>query len=143
MGEAGRTWAKGDNYEVVIEGAWAKIRVWRRPDLSFERGASLAEELSGLLGQLARGAVADVKGLAFDLRTAPPLIGKRTRAALANAAAACEISHVRLSLICSSSAQRALLEHVIGRHSLHCLVFADEEPAMAWLRSDGQAPRAG
>jgi hypothetical protein len=125
-------WASGDNYDVRIEDGLARIRVWRRPDLSFERGAALAEEMTGHLHALARGVEPGVRGIVFDLREAPPLMGKRTRAAMARAAEQCEASRVRLAMLAASEAQGTILRHALGREHARVRIFTDEGAAAAW-----------
>lgn len=135
MTAAGSVWAKGANYEIVIVDGRATIRVWRRPDLSFEAGAALGEEMGGHALSLARGAIRGVQGVVFDLREAPPLMGKRTRAAMAKVAAACETSTVRVAFLAASEAQSTILRLAVGANATHTRVTVDERDAIAWVTS--------
>lgn len=70
----------GGNYRIERVGSVLVDVVWKRPDLSREEGARLAEEASALLVQLA--ADATLTSLILDLTDAPSTWGPRTNAAL-------------------------------------------------------------
>jgi hypothetical protein len=72
-------YASGGNYTIELDpDGLAHVRVWRRTDVDSETGARFAEEQLAHLRVLARRC----KGLVFDVRDAPPVVGPKTEAAL-------------------------------------------------------------
>lgn len=71
-----------ENFSIDVDGdAVARVRVWKRPDLPFDKGAELARRMLATTHGLAGDARA--RGLVLDLREAPVLVGPRTRSTLA------------------------------------------------------------
>jgi NAD(P)-dependent dehydrogenase (short-subunit alcohol dehydrogenase family) len=72
--------ATGDNYTLHVVSGVVVLRVWSRRDISYARGAALAQEKVQVLGQLAGRE--DVRALYFDLVDAAPVVGPITEAAV-------------------------------------------------------------
>jgi hypothetical protein len=137
MQSTGRVFASGANYEIVVEGRRAIARVWNRPELSFERGARLAEEVLAHIIELAKRTPAEVTGVLMDVRDTKPLVGKRTRAVVTEIAAACAEGRVRLAFLASSPVTRTLIDAAIGGSAGGAAVFPDEDQALAWIAEPG------
>lgn len=99
---------EGGNFSIDLEGGVATLRVWRRPDLSFDEGARLALVILDHIRKLAAGG--DARGFIMDLREAPPLTGKRTRATLTEIVGTCEVAGKRIGILLAAGAQRVILE---------------------------------
>ena len=72
--------AQGDNYMLHVVAGVAVLRVWSRKDISYARGAALAQEKVQVLERLALRE--DVRALFFDLVDAAPVVGPITEAAV-------------------------------------------------------------
>lgn len=76
-------YAEGGNYRVIIgtDGV-AHFRVWRRPDVSREVGASYAREMVTVFDRLTTEPWLRVRGVVFDLVEATVTWGPVTQAAI-------------------------------------------------------------
>ena len=76
-------YAEGGNYRVLIgtDGV-VHFRVWRRPDVSREVGASYAREMVTVFDRLAMEPWMRVRGVVFDLAEATTTWGPVTQAAI-------------------------------------------------------------
>lgn len=72
--------ASGDNFTMHIDRGVVVLRVWSRRDMSFARGAALAQAKLDHLRQLVTRP--DVSALIFDLIDAPAVIGPVTEQAV-------------------------------------------------------------
>lgn len=108
--------ASGGNYQVDLTKGIAVCKVWKRPDLSREEGAALAQEKIVLLSRLAQGPRSMARALIVDLRQAPTAWGPRTQAALEEIFSAWETAGRRLALlVADDSLQLMLLRQAIER----------------------------
>ena len=133
----GRRYAGGDNYEATIDGPVAMMRVWRRPDLSFERGAVLAAEVASHLQDFAEGKAPGVTAIILDITAAPEHVGKKTREAVGFVLTRCETLGIRLALVISTNTQAVIMDHVVARNGVapeHVRVVRDVTEALAWVR---------
>lgn len=126
-------YASGGNYVIEIDAdGVAYVRVWRRPDVDSETGARFAEEKLAHLRVLARRC----KGLVFDLREAPPVVGPRTEATLAAVLSMFDGARKRCAfLVGGNPVQQLQLRRLIAAHSSpHGRVESDLVKARAWAR---------
>lgn len=134
---------EGANYSVSHDGEIAVVKVWKRPDLSFEDGARLAEEIAGHLLAIVAGTLVDATGIVLDLREAPDLIGKRTREAMGDVLLRCEAAGFRFAIVIRSATQAVIVERVTqdpneGRARYVHLTRSYDE-ALGWVaESTGQ-----
>ncbi len=103
------SWAAGDNYRIDLVRTIAWVKVWKRPDLNRERGATLAREKVTLLRKLADGPRSMAKALLLDLREAPTSWGPMTQAALAEILSAWEHAGRRVAILLSSDPVQGVL----------------------------------
>lgn len=110
------------------------LRVWKRPDLPFERGAELARRILETTRALAHDDRA--RGLVLDLREAPVLTGPRTRATLAELVGAWETANKRVGALLLPGVQRVTLEPALAEAGPTCARFLDgADDARAWARA--------
>lgn len=122
--------AAGANYAIELDDRIATLRVWRRPDLSFDEGARLAVEILGHIRRLAGDS--GVVGFVMDLREAPALTGKRTRAVLADVVGACEAASKPIGVVVTD-VQRATLEQPLMQSGpTRARLCSDVESARTW-----------
>jgi hypothetical protein len=126
----GRPYAEGENFRFELDTrAHLTCRVWKRPDLDAEAGASLAHAMAAVWTR-AGADPAVVAGL-FDLREAPPVFGPRTEEAFRNALG--RVGGKRLALLCSTNAvQKLQLQRIAAGHP-HVLVADSADVAEAHL----------
>jgi hypothetical protein len=103
------SWASGDNYRIDLVRTIAWVKVWKRPDLTRERGATLAREKVTLLRKLADGPRSMAKALLLDLREAPTSWGPMTQAALAEILSAWEHAGRRIAILLSQDPVQGVL----------------------------------
>ena len=72
--------ASGDNFTIHVADGVVRLRVWSRRDMSYARGAELAQKKVDVLREVARRA--GVVGLLFDLTEAAPVVGPVTEDAV-------------------------------------------------------------
>ncbi|MBX3260291.1 MAG: hypothetical protein KIS78_29440 [Labilithrix sp.] len=126
--------AEGANFTIDLDEGVATLRVWKRPDLSFEEGARLAltirDHVVGLVGSDA----SEARGFIMDLRDAPTLTGKQTRATLGEIVRACEAASCPVGVLLSPGVQRATLEEALsGSGPTRARIFAEPSAARAWI----------
>lgn len=129
------------NFTIDLEGdGVAVLRVWKRPDLPFERGAELARRIHTTTSTLARDD--RTVGLVLDLRDAPVLTGPRTRTTLAELVAVWETVGKRVGILTLPGVQRVTLEPGLASAARTCARFVagGTEEARAWAAS---TPRSG
>ena len=126
--------AKGNNYEIHLEGTLARCRVWRRPDLTMAQGAECAREKVAHFRALAGGRA---KTMLFDLSEAPVVAGPKSQAALGEMFNAFERAHKRIAIVSRDGMQELQLSRLANEQaSTRGRVFTDREAAIRWL-SDG------
>lgn len=135
--------ARGGNYEITIERAIARARVFRRPDVDSAEGARFAEDiradvLRAIDDPLVRGAIVDV-------REAPPVTGPSTRATLGRLAAACGNAGRRLAFVPGDHpTQRLQLSAIVSDHAAtSAAVCLTIEAAEAWVLRGEPPPSSG
>ena len=124
--------AEGENYRIELDGAIAHCRVWSRPDLDFEAGARLAAQKVLICSSLASG---DARGLLFDLREAPKVIGPKTQNSLIQILAAWEHAGRPIAVIVSPASLQRLQLSRLAREAApqHAEIFVDFDLAREWL----------
>lgn len=129
-----------DNFTIDLhDDGVVMLRVWKRPDLPFEKGAALARRMLATASALARDDRA--KGLVFDLRDAPVLTGPRTRGTLAELVGAWEAAGKRVGVLLLPGVQRMTLEPDLARAARTCARFADvPEQARDWALGAATSP---
>lgn len=134
MGEDGRAMRvdEGDNFTIDLsDDGVAMLRVWKRPDLPFDKGAELARRILATTRSLARDDRAS--GLVLDLRDAPVLTGPRTRGTLAEVVSAWEAAGKRVGILLLPGVQRATLEPDLAKAGRRCARFVEApEDARGW-----------
>lgn len=123
---------EGDNYKLSVANNVLRLEVWERRDLSFERGAELAEEIG-------RHIVTEVRrpgiiGVLIDFRKAPVVWGPVTEAAIGRFMMSVVDAKRRLAAVSTDAVQRFQVENVVrdcapGRG----LMFDNLEAALQWL----------
>lgn len=103
------SWASGDNYRIDLVRTIAWVKVWKRPELTRERGATLAREKVTLLRKLADGPRSMAKALLLDLRDAPTSWGPMTQAALAEILSTWEQAGRRIAILLSPDPVQGVL----------------------------------
>lgn len=98
---------EGGNYAIDLEESVATLRVWKRPDLTFDEGARLAVMILEDVRRIV--ASADVRGFIMDLRDAPTLTGKRTRGTLSEIVGVCEAAKKPIGVLLAAGVQYATL----------------------------------
>jgi hypothetical protein len=134
MAAAKASYAEGDNFEIIIAKRLATVRVWQRPDLSYQAGAALAQRISDHVRALAEDA--SVEALLIDQREAPPLIGKTTRAAISEMVATCTAKRKPIALLSSLGVQHAIMRRIVHAETLG-RAFTSVDDAQRWLLSAG------
>ncbi|MBX3217971.1 MAG: hypothetical protein KF850_38550 [Labilithrix sp.] len=129
--------AEGENFTIELDEGVATLRVWKRPDLSFEEGARLAltirDHVVGFVG--AGGSTA--RGFIMDLRDAPTLTGKQTRATLGEIVRACEAARCPVGVLLSPGVQRVTLEDALSESGpTRARFFADPSDARSWISAE-------
>lgn len=122
---------EGGNYSIDLEGGVATLRVWRRPDLTFDEGARLAVMILDDVRRVA--ARTDAKGFVMDLREAPALTGKRTRATLAEIVGVFEAAKKPISVLLARGVQHATLTTPLSATGpTTARFFTEPDTARAW-----------
>jgi hypothetical protein len=125
---------EGGNYAIDLDSGIATLRVWRRPDLTFDEGAQLAALILADMRELAGGT--EARGFVMDLRDAPVLAGKRTRAVLCAIVGACEAADKPIGVLLNTGVQRTLLERELAPSApSRARFFAEPSVALGWLAS--------
>ncbi len=130
---ASRRFAAGGNYAIDIDDAGvAELRVWRRPDVDSVTGARFAEEK---IAHLRRLAIGQAKGLVFDLRDAPPVVGPKTEAALGSILEIFEGVRKRITMLVSdNSVQQLQIKRLVTKHAPRFgRVDTDPREARTWV----------
>ncbi len=125
--------ARGGNYEITIERAVARARVFRRPDVDAAEGARFAE---GIRADVLRALEAPlVRGAIVDVREAPPVTGPSTRATMGRLAQDCEAAGRRLAFLPGEHpTQRLQLSAIVSDHAPRtAAVCTTIEAAEAWV----------
>lgn len=122
-----------ENFSIDVDGdAVARVRVWKRPDLPFDKGAELARRMLATTRGLAGDARA--RGLVLDLREAPVLVGPRTRSTLAELVGAWEAAGKRVGVVLVPGVQRVTLEPGLTEAAPTCArVTGTTDEAHAWV----------
>ena len=140
---APKRYASGGNYVIDIDDEGVvELRVWKRPDVDSITGARFAEEKIALLRKLALG---PAKGLVFDLRDAPPVVGPKTEAALGAMLEIFEGVRKRVTMLAGdSSVQQLQVKRLIAKHAPR-FGRADTDPreARAWARGAASSSPPG
>lgn len=103
-------YAEGGNYRVTLDaGGVAHVRVWRRPDVSREVGASWAREKIRIFGQLAIEPWPRVRGIIVDLVEAPTSWGPTTEQALAEMFSTVEVARRWLAVVTAADALQMMM----------------------------------
>lgn len=128
----GGSWASGANYRIDLVRTIAWVKVWKRPDLTREQGAMLAQEKVTRLRQLATGPRSMAKALLLDLREAPTSWGPTTQAALGDIVVAWEAARRRIAvLLAPDHVQGVLMRSLIKEISPQNLrMFQQEAEAL-------------
>lgn len=129
------SFASGANYSVDLDEEVAIVKVWKRPDLSFDEGARLAAEIAAHLTAIVEGHVEGIRAIVLDLRTAHELIGKKTRDAIGEVLLRAEGRNVRFAIVIGSPTQAVLVERVTkdaGRPPGYVLLSRDYDDACSW-----------
>ena len=127
-------YSSGGNYQMDLEKGIVVCRVWRRPDLSREEGAKLAEEQVEILIRLAEGPRAMAKALLYDLRLATASWGPVTQAALDKAFIAWELAGRKIAVLLADEPLQMMLIKQSFKQSAPSMgqVFLDEAEAEAY-----------
>jgi hypothetical protein len=125
--------AEGPSYSIALDGQRGSVRIWRRPDLSTEEGARLAQEMARALA----GVLPQTRSLLFDLREAPSVSGPTSVEALGTLARACERARIRIAVLVGDDAmQRLQVNRVVKEYAPEMArVFGTPEDAEPWLTS--------
>ncbi len=103
-------YAEGGNYRVTLDmGGVAHVRVWRRPDVSREVGASYAEEKIVIFGRLTAEPWPRVRGVIMDLAEAPTSWGPMTELALGRMFATVEAAKRWLAVVTAADALQMMM----------------------------------
>jgi hypothetical protein len=131
--------AEGPNYRIHVDHAIAWARVWRRPDVDGQTGATFAASLLDDLSRIA--ADARVVGGAIDLREAPPVAGPATRETLGRMLEVWSTRQRRCAFIAADHATHRLqLAAIVSDFAPeHAVVCNNEEEAENWIRR-GESP---
>jgi hypothetical protein len=123
---------EGGNYSIDLEENVATLRVWRRPDLTFDEGARLAVMILDDVRRIA--ARTDVRGFVMDLREAPALTGKRTRATHAEIVGIFEVAKKPISVLLAEGVQHATLTAALPSAAGPTMArfFTEPDSARAW-----------
>lgn len=118
----------------------AMLRVWKRPDLPFQKGAELARRILATSRSLAHDD--RTLGLVLDLREAPVLTGPHTRTTLAELVAVWEAVGKRVGILTLPGVQRVTLEPGLASAGRTCARFVagGTEEARSWAASP---PKSG
>ena len=132
-----RLYADGANYRFELDArSILTCRVWKRPDLDAEAGASLAHDMASVWARAGSDA-AVVAGI-FDLREAPPVFGPRTEEAFRSMLD--RLGGKRIALLCGDNAvQRLQLQRIATGHA-SAIVTHVLEQARAHVASDARRP---
>lgn len=122
--------AEGANYSLEVDEGVATLRVWKRPDLSFDEGARLAVEILGHVRRLA--GEREVGGFVMDLREAPALTGKRTRTVLGNIVAASEAADKPIGVVLTDVQRATIAAALLRSGPTRARLYSDPEAARSW-----------
>ena len=138
------TFATGGNFEITLTHGIAVCRVWMRPDVTREVGASFAQQKIALLSDLARRPRLVAKGLLLDMRQAPPKWGPITQSALDQIFAAWEQAGRHIGVLaCADPIQTMILRQAFKITAPTCgRIFSADEQAAAesWCRLAATPP---
>lgn len=111
------------------------FRVWRRPDVSREVGASFALEMVEVFRRMAAEPWPVVRGVLYDLREATTTWGPVTEAAIGRMCALIETSGKRLAVVAANDAvQLVHVSAVIRRFApTQGRVFGSISSAERWV----------
>lgn len=134
-----RLYADGANFRFDLDArSILTCRVWKRPDLDAETGATLAHAMASVWARA--GADAEVAACLFDLREAPPVFGPRTEDAFRTMLG--RINGKRFALLCGDNAvQRLQLQRIANGHG-NVIVTHVLEQARSHVAGDSRRPGA-
>lgn len=139
LADAASMVADGPNYRIHLDRAIAWGRVWRRPDVDAQTGATFAMSLLEDFARLA--ADARLAGGVLDLREAPPVAGPSTRETLGRILELWARRQRRCAFIAADHATHRLqLAAIVADFAPeHATVCRNEEEAEGWIRR-GEPP---
>ncbi|HEY6557469.1 MAG TPA: hypothetical protein VI072_09350 [Polyangiaceae bacterium] len=125
-------YAEGGNYRIELDQSTAYCRVWSRPDVDSQAGASFALEKIAHFQALARG---QAERMILDLMDAPPVAGPKTQEALGAMLASWEAARRPIALVVGDNKVQLLqLKRLTVSHAPHYgRVFSDLDLARDWL----------
>ncbi|MFO0553069.1 MAG: hypothetical protein U0271_32075 [Polyangiaceae bacterium] len=137
---APKEFARAENFVATIEiDGLATVRVWRRPDLTAQQGAELAERMLEVVRRLA--AQSGVVGIMVDLREAPSVVGPRTEAVLGAVAAAMK-GKGAVAFVAASDAMQQLQLKRITTSADRAAVVSTTEAARDFLLQPSRRPKS-
>jgi len=122
MSIASEVYAEGGNYRVIVgtDGV-AHFRVWRRPDVSREVGATYALEMVSVFERLTLEPWVRVRGVVFDLIEATTTWGPVTQGAIGEMFAKMEKAGRWLAVVTTADAvQLITVANVLKRYAPRC-----------------------
>jgi hypothetical protein len=134
--------AQGGNYRIEIVSGIAVCTVWKRPDLSRDEGAALAEEKVEHHQRLASGSKLVARAMILDLREAPTQWGPSTNESLASILRFWQNEGRRAAVVTADDfVQRLLVRQLAQNVGLLVRPFERLDEADAWVREQkGLAP---
>jgi hypothetical protein len=129
--------ATGDNFSLHVDDGVVLLRVWSQRDMSFARGAELAQtKLEHLRRLVVR---ADVRALVFDLVAAAPVVGPVTEAAVRSMIHVFAERRLPVAVVVGESPMQALqftrlLREAGTKDDHHGLVTRDHAAADTFVR---------
>jgi hypothetical protein len=119
-------------FSIIVDGHYAEIKIWRRPDLDSAAGARNAQEMATESAKLpARG----VREILFDVREAPAVAGPKSTAVLAELLRGWGMARVRIAVLISDDAVKTLqFRRLVVEHApKNAFVTSDPHEAARWL----------
>jgi hypothetical protein len=122
MSIASEVYAEGGNFRVIIgSDGVAHFRVWRRPDVSREVGATYAQEMVVVFERLTLEPWMRVRGVVFDLVEATTTWGPVTQVAIGEMFSKMEAAGRWLAVVTAADAvQLMTVATVLKRHAPRC-----------------------
>jgi hypothetical protein len=130
-------YAEGGNYRIELDQLTAYCRVWSRPDVDSQTGASYARDKIAHFQALARG---QAECMILDLVDAPPVTGPRTQEALGEMLLCWEAAQRPIALVAGDNKVQLLqLKRLAASHAPRSArVFSDLNLARDWVREQRQ-----
>jgi hypothetical protein len=128
----------GPNHKITYVAGVVRLRVWRNPDLSYEEGADIAEQVRACLDEEA--GKPGVKGLFFDIREGPTVAGPRTRDQIGAFFTSYVAHGYRVAVLVREDAvMKMQMARLIDDHCPRGgAVFTDEAKAAEWAAGGGE-----